>query len=781
MGDSRSFRDAFSQRKAPARKGLARTGPASNGLGGAPDKFRSTAAADRTDAFRSAGDPAPVTPAGDAFAPKAKPAKSLRGASSGRKPEIVLQRPVETPAVEKIVKPKLSKAAPSKSAPPKLPKAAIIRTAPLTPVRSAQVKPQKMTASLVTPPAGKLTRPASPANPGLKNPFGRKDAKTTRPKALVPAAVAAPPSPMTRPAAKPVSAKAPPPAKDGLLDELAWLAAPAAAEQPAAPDAPPIEVAEAAPPEPALPDVVVESEARPEEAQPEEAQQGEVQPDDVKSADAARAPLQIVANESVLDHTDFRKFRRAARSSSLVLVSTGPADAIASTDILETAVPETEEVATIAMAAEDPETRVIDRPATPTDTPPTPAPEKTAAAASPGGDGPTPAAAAKAPEPAAAPPPPPPPAAEPAPEAAPAAAAAATVAAATAAEAAAATAEKPIEVVEAIVEPPASVPYDTASVPEAQLAAGPKRKPVGTTRAVETSWQDVAGGKAAEGQPAAAVLRKVETAPVAGYWDGATAGAKSALKRRGFNQDDIFGVVFGIAVLAFLLLWFMRGRGEETPAGDLLATPQSLTGQQLAAAPAPAPAPKVDPFGDAPVNLKPTGPIPEATPGDTQVASAGPPAATPAPAAPLAASPPVVAANPEAAIPLAERKMHAWFCTASSRMTKSSRTELKGQMAKFEDVFAGKELVVRGYADTRGSIELNADLGSRRAQTVADYLTSKGLVVVDVQGVGELNGLDDNQNCANQRRVDVWVKGGPAETPSRLCAPEPDAEALVCS
>ena len=767
MGDSRSFRDAFSQRKTPARDGLAR-----KGLGGATDKFRSTAAVERADAFKSIGDPAPATPAGDAFAPKAKPAKSSRGAASSRKPEAVLQRPVENPIVEKIAKPKFSKSAPSKSAPPKLPKVAIAKTAPLTPVRSAQAKPKKMTASLVAKPTNKLTKPASLANLGLKDPFGRKDAKTQRPKALVPAAAAAPSAPMTRPSAKSVLAKplspiASPPAQDGIRDEFAWLSAPASAEQPVAPDLAPAQVAEAIMPE----------------AAPAEATPPEDVLDEAKTSDAARVPLQIVANEAVLDHTDFRKFRRAARSSSLVLVSGVAADAIASTDTLETAepeaAPEIEEVATIAMAAEDPETRVIDKPATPLETPAAPAPEK-AAAATTGGDGPAPAATTKAPEPAAAPPPP---AAEPAPEAAPAvAAAAATVAAAPAAEAAAAAAEKPVEVVEATVEPPSSVPYDTASVPEAQLAAGPKRKPAaGTTRAVETSWQDVAGGKAAEGQPAAAVLRKVETAPVAGYWGGATAGAKSALKRRGFNQDDIFGVVFGIAVLAFMLLWFMRGRGEETPAGDLLATPQSLTGQQLAVAPPPAPAPKVDPFGDAPVNLKPTGPIPAATPGDAQVASAGPPAATPAPAAPLAASPPVVVANPEAAIPIAERKMHAWFCTASSRITKSSRAELKGQMAKFEDVFAGKELVVRGYADTRGSTELNADLGSRRAQTVADYLTSKGLVVVDVQGVGELNGLDDNQNCSNQRRVDVWVKGGPAETPSRLCAPEPDVEALVCS
>jgi len=45
MGDSRSFRDAFSRGNAPAR----------DGLGNAPDKFRKKAAASSKDAFKSAG------------------------------------------------------------------------------------------------------------------------------------------------------------------------------------------------------------------------------------------------------------------------------------------------------------------------------------------------------------------------------------------------------------------------------------------------------------------------------------------------------------------------------------------------------------------------------------------------------------------------------------------------------------------------------------------------------------------------------------------------------
>lgn len=333
-----------------------------------------------------------------------------------------------------------------------------------------------------------------------------------------------------------------------------------------------------------------------------------------------------------------------------------------------------------------------------------------------------------------------------------------------------------------------------AAEAEAPITEAPvtEKPPEPATPTTETPAAPVAEKPAAP--KAAPAPPKTETTPASavrtGGGGGGSGGGGSSkgpgggtvampLVRRGFNQDDLFGVVFGIAVLVFLLLWLMRGKGEETmPGDDLMATTQATASQSLAASPAP---PRADPFGDAPVDLKPSGPIPEA-PANVEVAPVTPPAAapTPAPLAPAAAPPPQAAANPEAAIPIAQRKMHAWFCTASSRLTKPSRTELAGEMAKFEDVFKGKELVVRGYADTRGSTELNADLGTRRAQTVADYLTAKGLSVVDVQGVGELEDLDDNQNCPNQRRVDIWVKGGPAETPSRACAPEPEAESLIC-
>lgn len=274
--------------------------------------------------------------------------------------------------------------------------------------------------------------------------------------------------------------------------------------------------------------------------------------------------------------------------------------------------------------------------------------------------------------------------------------------------------------------------------------------------------------------------------------DGAMAVA--APVRRGFNQDDLFGVLFGIAVILFLLLWLWRGRSVEAPTEEGLVGVQSAANQQLAVAPPPAPL--VDPFGNVPVDLRPSGPIPEPLPEpDAGIAAVTPPpAAAPAtpPAAAAPAAPPVTptpqattpAAPPKAAIapavPIAERKMNGWFCTASSTLTKASRTALEGELTAFADVFAGKELVVRGYADTRGSSEYNSLLGGERAKVVADFLRTKGLTVAEFSGVGELDGLDDNQNCPNQRRVDVWVKGGPAAAPSRECTPEPEAAKLVC-
>ena len=282
---------------------------------------------------------------------------------------------------------------------------------------------------------------------------------------------------------------------------------------------------------------------------------------------------------------------------------------------------------------------------------------------------------------------------------------------------------------------------------------------------------------------------------------GGGGGAATAVRDRRFTQDDLVGILLGAAVIALLLLWMLRPK-EGASDGSGLFGAQFATNEPVATtqSAAPAPAPLVDPFGDAPVDLKPTGPIVEALPEpNVSVAQADPVPAAP----PVVETPPVVAAPPvtppavakatpvpaapapakASAVPpvaVADRTMNAWFCTSSSGMTKASKSKLEKEMETFKAAFAGKELVVRGYADTRGSTAFNAALGGERANVVADFLRTNGLSVVDARGIGELDGLDDNQNCSNQRRVDVFVKGGPGEAPSRMCVPEPSVKELVC-
>ena len=92
---------------------------------------------------------------------------------------------------------------------------------------------------------------------------------------------------------------------------------------------------------------------------------------------------------------------------------------------------------------------------------------------------------------------------------------------------------------------------------------------------------------------------------------GGGGGAAAPPRERSFTQDDFVGIVFGLAVIALLLLWLMRpkeGGQEDTELfGAQFAANEPVT---TATAPAPPPAPLVDPFGNAPVDLRPTGPIP---------------------------------------------------------------------------------------------------------------------------------------------------------------------------
>jgi len=227
-------------------------------------------------------------------------------------------------------------------------------------------------------------------------------------------------------------------------------------------------------------------------------------------------------------------------------------------------------------------------------------------------------------------------------------------------------------------------------------------------------------------------------------------GAGGPPRDRVFNQDDLAGVLIVLAFLLLLALYLVRGGGAPAQA------PQPLVSTQMAASePAPAPAPLVDPFGDRPVDLTPKSPLP---PPAVQVAP------TPAPA-------PVCPSG---------RTMHAWFCTARSELTPAARAALEKDLAEWGACLSGKELVVRGFADTRGGPEYNITLSSARASVVAEVLRARGVKVAEARGLGELPDLADNENCANQRRVDVRLSDEASEPPSKSCAPPQEFAALSC-
>jgi outer membrane protein OmpA-like peptidoglycan-associated protein len=100
---------------------------------------------------------------------------------------------------------------------------------------------------------------------------------------------------------------------------------------------------------------------------------------------------------------------------------------------------------------------------------------------------------------------------------------------------------------------------------------------------------------------------------------------------------------------------------------------------------------------------------------------------------------------------------------------KTGKWDLKpAAMAKLDqiaDALRGKEqpMVVFGYTDNVGAIDMNMDLSQKRAQSVRDYLVTKGIPqdLVSAQGKGPsdpVSGNDSVEGRAENRRVEIVVK-----------------------
>jgi peptidoglycan-associated lipoprotein len=67
-----------------------------------------------------------------------------------------------------------------------------------------------------------------------------------------------------------------------------------------------------------------------------------------------------------------------------------------------------------------------------------------------------------------------------------------------------------------------------------------------------------------------------------------------------------------------------------------------------------------------------------------------------------------------------------FFETDSTELTTQARTTLDKQ-AQWLQQYANYTFTIEGHADERGTREYNIALGARRAQTVRDYLASRGI------------------------------------------------------
>jgi peptidoglycan-associated lipoprotein len=101
-----------------------------------------------------------------------------------------------------------------------------------------------------------------------------------------------------------------------------------------------------------------------------------------------------------------------------------------------------------------------------------------------------------------------------------------------------------------------------------------------------------------------------------------------------------------------------------------------------------------------------------------------------------------------------------FFETDSSELTPQARTTLDNQ-SQWLSRYSQYTFTVEGHADERGTREYNIALGARRAQTVREYLTSRGISAQRMRtisyGKERPVAVCDNISCWSQNRRVVTV------------------------
>jgi peptidoglycan-associated lipoprotein len=101
-----------------------------------------------------------------------------------------------------------------------------------------------------------------------------------------------------------------------------------------------------------------------------------------------------------------------------------------------------------------------------------------------------------------------------------------------------------------------------------------------------------------------------------------------------------------------------------------------------------------------------------------------------------------------------------FFETDSSELTEQARATLDKQ-AQWLSNYSRYAFTIEGHADERGTREYNIALGARRAQTVREYLTTRGIAAARMRtisyGKERPVAVCDDISCWSQNRRAVTV------------------------
>jgi outer membrane protein OmpA-like peptidoglycan-associated protein len=103
------------------------------------------------------------------------------------------------------------------------------------------------------------------------------------------------------------------------------------------------------------------------------------------------------------------------------------------------------------------------------------------------------------------------------------------------------------------------------------------------------------------------------------------------------------------------------------------------------------------------------------------------------------------------------------FATAKSDLLPTAQLKLNEVADVLTKQDPDSKLVVEGHTDSQGGAAYNQELSQRRAQSVREYLVSRGIAAdrVTAQGFGPTRAIADNASAegrANNRRVEIVVQ-----------------------